>query len=80
VGDYAYLFGGEFKIEPYKLDLHNMIWSRIQYINYNHYCHSASVIGENVYLFGGIEIDDDIITNDLLVFFTQQEELKKPVT
>ena len=49
------VFGGEYNYEgdAYSLDLTSMNWSSIDNVQYMRYEHSADLIGNSIYLFGG---------------------------
>ena len=49
------VFGGDgnWKGDAYSLDLTSMNWSSIDNVRYMRYGHSADLIGNSIYLFGG---------------------------
>ena len=65
------IFGGNEnkKGVVYSLDLTNMMWSRIENVKYKRFGHSANLIEQSVYLFGGIDLDlvkkNDIVKYDI---------------
>ncbi len=49
--------------DNYALDLNTMKWSRTKNVEYRRYYHTANLIGNSIYLFGGM--DYSFYKNDL---------------
>ena len=62
------VFGGEGNEQVCYLDLNTFLWKRIENIEFEREGHTANLIGENVYLFGGTEgwtYENDLFSFDV---------------
>ena len=75
IDDMLYLFGR--KKFPHKLNLLTLEWSLLTEVEYGYCHHSASLIGQKIYLFAGINYQTGLNTNDLFIYDTNQNELEK---
>ena len=73
------IFGGwrNWKGVVYALDLMNMKWSNLKNVRYERSDHTANLIGNSIYLFGGFS---NGFCNDLHKYDVQSKTLQKAIT